>query len=79
MIVPVMLLFNGSKGYKYSGSNTFCDVAWYDENVDSKTHPVGTKSSNELGVYDMSGNVREWCNDRMGDYLIKRCEKNHFC
>jgi formylglycine-generating enzyme required for sulfatase activity len=55
---------NQSKGYKYSGSNTISSVAWYYySTADSKTHPVGQKSSNELGIYDMSGNVSEWCSD----------------
>ena len=52
-----------SKGYKYSGSNTLDDVAWYDKNSDNTTHPVATKLPNELGIYDMSGNVYEWCQD----------------
>ena len=52
-----------SRGYKYSGSNTLRNVAWYDDNSSDKTHPVATKAPNELGIYDMSGNVFEWCND----------------
>ena len=57
-----------SRGYKYSGSNNLSDVAWYDDNSGSKTHPVGQKNANELGIYDMSGNVREWCQDWYGSY-----------
>ena len=54
--------------YKYSGSNNADEVAWYGSNSGSKTHSVKTKKANELGLYDMSGNVDEWCNDRYGRY-----------
>ena len=54
---------NNSKGYKYAGSNNITEVAWYDDNSGNKTHIVGTKKPNELGLYDMSGNASEWCQD----------------
>ena len=53
-----------SQGYKYSGSNTIGEVAWYFDNSGSQTHDVKIKLPNELGIYDMSGNVWEWCQDR---------------
>ena len=59
---------NKSMGYKYSGSNTIGDVAWYNDNSGYKTHDVKAKAANELGIYDMSGNVQEWCQDFYGDY-----------
>ena len=59
---------NMSGGYKYSGSNSIGEVAWYTDNSGKKTHPVGTKTPNELGIYDMSGNVEEWCQDWYGSY-----------
>ena len=54
--------------YKYSGSNNADEVAWYYDNSGDETHPVKTKKANKLGLYDMSGNVDEWCNDWYGSY-----------
>ncbi|WP_278855531.1 formylglycine-generating enzyme family protein [Leyella stercorea] len=59
---------NKSRGYQYSGSNNLLDVAWFGDNSGNKTHAVGTKQPNELGIYDMSGNVEEWCQDWDGAY-----------
>ena len=58
-----------SRGCQYSGSSNISKVAWYDDgNSGRKTHPVGTKQANELGIFDMTGNVLEWCQDKYGLY-----------
>ncbi|MBR5530959.1 MAG: formylglycine-generating enzyme family protein [Bacteroidaceae bacterium] len=57
-----------SYGAKYAGDNDIDNVAWYWDNSNKTTHPVGRKRANELGLYDMSGNVFEWCQDWKGDY-----------
>lgn len=57
-----------SRGYKYAGDNDIGLVAWYEDNSGNETHPVATKQANELGVYDMSGNVEEWCSDGYDGY-----------
>ena len=57
-----------SRHYTYAGGNSLGSVAWYTDNSGDKTHPVGGKSPNELGLYDLSGNVWEWCQDTWGPY-----------
>ena len=61
---------NGSEmnDYKFAGSNNIDEVGWYLYNSSMKTQPVGKKDPNELGLYDMTGNLREWCHDWYGDY-----------
>ena len=56
------------KGYRYAGSDNVDDVAWHEGNSENMSHPVGQKQPNELGLYDMSGNLAEWCEDIYGDY-----------
>ena len=62
---------NKSNHYQYSGSDNIDDVAWYDDNSGDETHDVASKQPNELGIYDMSGNVWEWCSDWYGGYSSK--------
>lgn len=59
---------NKSRGYRYSGSDYLDEVAWYKDNASGNLHNVGQKKANELGIYDMSGNVLEWCSDIYGEY-----------
>ena len=59
---------NKGRGYQFSGNKKLSKVAWYKDNSRAQTHSVGSKQANELGIYDMSGNVWEWCQDRYGKY-----------
>ena len=65
---------NQSKGYEYAGSNNLGEVGWYVDNSGSVTNPVGQKRANELGIYDMSGNVWEWCLDEWHDSYADKPE-----
>ncbi|MFZ4522664.1 MAG: SUMF1/EgtB/PvdO family nonheme iron enzyme [Bacteroidales bacterium] len=60
-----------SKNYKYVGGNNLGEVAWYLENSDKRSHTIGKKLPNELDIYDMAGNIREWCSDYYGETYYK--------
>ena len=63
----------GGQTYTYAGSNNIDEVAWHRDNSGKHTHPVAQKEANGYGLYDMSGNVREWCyGSRDGDYRYNR-------
>ena len=68
-----------SNHYKYAGSNTLSSVVWYGGNSGRSTHPVGKKAPNELGLYDMSGNVDEWCQDWYHSNYYKNSPSSNPC
>ena len=64
-----------SQGYAYCGSDKLKQVGWYDENSGNETKEVGLLLPNELGIYDMSGNVYEWCEDWFDEKYYEKCKK----
>ena len=70
---------NKTKGYRYSGSDSLFEVGWTRDNGEEKTHPVGQKKPNELGIYDMSGNVWELCSDWWNPNFYKKSKADNPC
>jgi len=68
---------NKSKGYLFGGSNNIADVAWYEGNADKKSQKVAQRKPNELGLYDMTGNMWEFCHDDMNKSFYKNSPKNN--
>jgi formylglycine-generating enzyme required for sulfatase activity len=68
---------SGGKPEKYAGGSDVDSVAWYNGNSGKSTHPVGTKAPNGLGIYDMSGNVWQWCEDTYDDAAYKKHQRNN--
>lgn len=68
-----------SKGYRYPGSNRLAEVAWMKDNAEERTHPVGLKKPNELGLYDMAGNVWELCRDYWNPAYYKKSPTTNPC
>ncbi|MEZ4827058.1 MAG: SUMF1/EgtB/PvdO family nonheme iron enzyme [Bacteroidia bacterium] len=66
-----------SQGFTYAGSNSLFEVGWYDDNSQDITQPVGLKRPNELGIFDMSGNVYEWCQDWYGKDYYTQCAREN--
>ena len=66
---------NKGKGYTFAGSNKIDVVGWHKNNANERTHPIAQKKPNELGLYDMTGNVFEWCNDWHDYGYYEECKK----
>ena len=69
---------NISEGYEYAGSNNIDEVAWYSKNSEVHAYPVGSKKPNELGIFDMTGNIAEWCEDCGNKKCSKRAIRGGF-
>ena len=68
---------NKSKGFQYAGGNNPDEIGWYTKNSNDESHPVGKKKPNELGLYDMSGNVWQWCQDWYDESYYQKSPENN--